>query len=50
MTTKEKIQKEVKEVYLAIKYIVEKEGYGYCQSWWLNARNFHLNVNCQRLS
>lgn len=42
MKTKDKIQKEAEEIYFAIKQVMEKSGYDYCQSWWLNTRNFDL--------
>ena len=39
---KSEINKEVKEVYFAIKTIIDEAGYGYCQSWWLNTKNIPL--------
>ena len=36
------ISKESKEIYFAIKHIIEETGYGYCQSWWLNSKNISL--------
>jgi len=42
MKTKEKINEEAEEIYFAIKEVMEKSGLDYCQSWWLNTRNFDL--------
>jgi hypothetical protein len=38
----EQINEEAKEIYFAIKQVMEKQKTDYCQSWWLNARNFDL--------
>lgn len=45
MATKDKINEEAKEIYFAIKQVMEKSGYDYCQSWWLNTKNFDLKSN-----
>ena len=37
-----KIYEEVKEIYFAIKQIMEESKCDYCQSWWLNIKNFNL--------
>lgn len=42
MSTKQQIKEEAKEIYFAIKQVMEKSGHDYCQSWWLNTRNFDL--------
>ena len=42
MKTKEQINEEAKEIYFAIKKIMERSETNYCQSWWLNTRNFDL--------
>lgn len=42
MKTKKEINEEAKEIYFAIKQIMERSETDYCQSWWLNTRNFDL--------
>jgi hypothetical protein len=47
MKNKEQIFKEAKEIYFAIRQIIELNKLNtiktdYCQSWWLNTRNFNL--------
>ncbi len=43
--TSEKIKEEAKEVYLAITQVMNKLKCDYCQSWWLNSKNFELKSN-----
>lgn len=45
MKPKNQINQEAKEIYLAIKQLMEKTGYDYCQSWWINTKNFELKSN-----
>ncbi len=45
MKTKNQINQEAKEIYFAIKQVMEKSGYDYCLSWWLNSKNFELKSN-----
>lgn len=45
MKSKNQINQEAKEIYFAIKQVMEKSGYDYCQSWWLNSKNFELKSN-----
>jgi hypothetical protein len=42
MKSKKQINEEAKEIYFAIKRIMELSETDYCQSWWLNTRNFKL--------
>lgn len=42
MDKKTKIKEEAKEIYFAIKSVMDKQQTGHCQSWWLNERNFGL--------
>lgn len=45
MKSKNEINQEAKEIYFAIKQVMERHGYikyDYCQSWWLNYKNFDL--------
>lgn len=42
MKKKKQIDEEAKEIYFAIKQIMERSETDYCQSWWLNTRNFDL--------
>ena len=42
MKTKEQINTEAKEIYLAIKQLVELSGKNSVQSWWLNTINYDL--------
>lgn len=42
MKTKEQINTEAQEIYLAIKLLVELSGKNNVQSWWLNTINYDL--------
>lgn len=42
MKTNAERNKEAKEIYFAIKKIMEEKKIDYCQSWWLNTINFDL--------
>jgi len=42
MKTRNEINKEAREVYFAMKKVSELQGTDYCQSWWINTRNFDL--------
>jgi len=42
MKTKNEINDEAKEIYFAIKELMNKHNVNYAQSWWLNPRNFNL--------
>jgi hypothetical protein len=44
-TPKEKKWGEAIEIYFAIKQVMAKQKTDYCQSWWLNTRNFDLKSN-----
>lgn len=45
MKTKNQIKEEAKEIYLAIKEVMSKSECDFCQSWWLNTKNFDLKSN-----
>lgn len=45
MKSRDQIQEEAREIYFAIKEVMEKSKTDYCQSWWLNTRNFDLKSN-----
>ncbi len=40
--TLQTVKQEATEIYSAIKQVMKKTGYDYCQSWWLNSKNFSL--------
>jgi hypothetical protein len=42
MKTRDQINEESKEIYFAIKHMIRESECDYCQSWWLNTRNFDL--------
>lgn len=42
MKTNQQINKEAIEIYNAIKQIMKESNCNYCQSWWLNSKNFDL--------
>lgn len=42
MKSRKEINQEAEEIYFAIKQTMEKMGTDYCQSWWINTRNFNL--------
>ena len=39
---KDQIKTQSKEIYEAIIKMMELQGVDYCQSWWINTRNFEL--------
>lgn len=45
MKSKSVIQNEANEIYFAIKEVMAKGNTDYCQSWWLNTKNFDLKSN-----
>jgi hypothetical protein len=42
MKSKSEIDKEAKEIYFAIKQVMQVGEYDHCQSWWINTKNFEL--------
>lgn len=42
MTTNRQSNHEAIEIYAAIKQVIQEVGYDYCQSWWINSKNFDL--------
>jgi len=42
MKNKIQIKEEAKEIYFAIKEAMVRAKTDYCQSWWLNSKNFEL--------
>lgn len=42
MKSNRQINLEALEIYNAIKQVMKETKYDFCQSWWLNSRNFDL--------
>lgn len=45
MKSRNQINKEAIEIYFAIKQVINISGNDYCQSWWINTKNFGLKSN-----